>query len=178
MKITSYSQGTFISKGTETDLVSAVTGKPVAALVEADLDYSGMCKHARTVGGPKLREMSIHQRAFKIKFLAQFLMKHKEEFYKLSTHTGATRRDSWIDIEGGIGSMFTLSSKARIELSDLPFHVEGGVERLSRGGSFVGQHICVPKHGVAVQINAFNFPVWGMVEKLVPAIMAGLPCLR
>lgn len=177
MKITSYSQGSFIKKGGETELISAVTGKPVASLVEADLDYNAMCEFARKTGGPKLREMTIHQRAFKIKFLAKFLMEHKEEFYKLSTHTGATRRDSWIDIEGGIGSMFTLSSKARIELSDLPFHVEGGVERLSRGGTFVGQHICVPKHGVAVHINAFNFPVWGMLEKFAPAFIAGVPSI-
>ncbi len=177
MKVTSYSQGKWIEKGTSTDMISAVTGKPVAALIEADLDYKAMCDYARTTGGPKLREMTIHQRAFRIKFLGQYLMKHKEEFYELSTHTGATRRDSWIDIEGGIGSIFTLSSKARIELSDLPFHVEGGVERLSRGGTFMGQHICVPKHGLGVHINAFNFPVWGMLEKFAPAFIAGMPSI-
>lgn len=177
MNITSYSQGKFIEKGAKTELISAVNGKPVATLMEADLDYKAMCEYARSEGGPKLREMSIHQRAFKIKFLARYLIEHKEEFYKLSTYTGATRRDSWIDIEGGIGSMFTLSSKARIELSDLPFHVEGGVERLSKGGTFVGQHICVPKHGLALQINAFNFPVWGMLEKFAPAFIAGVPSI-
>ncbi|MEX0661931.1 MAG: phenylacetic acid degradation bifunctional protein PaaZ [Balneolaceae bacterium] len=177
MQVTSYSQGKWIKKGTETDLISAVTEKPVAKLVEADLDYKAMCEYARTVGGPKLRELSIHERAFKIKFLAQYLIERKEEFYKLSTHTGATRRDSWIDIEGGIGTMFTLSSKSRQELSDLPFHVEGGVQRLSRGGTFVGQHICVPKHGLGLHINAFNFPVWGMLEKLAPSIIAGMPCI-
>ncbi len=177
MQVTSYSQGKWIKKGTETDLISAVTEKPVAKMVEADLDYKAMCEYARNVGGPKLRELSIHQRAFKIKFLAQYLIERKEEFYKLSTHTGATRRDSWIDIEGGIGTMFTLSSKSRQELSDLPFHVEGGVQRLSRGGTFVGQHICVPKHGLGLQINAFNFPVWGMLEKLAPSIIAGMPCI-
>ena len=177
MKVTSYSQGNWINKGTETDLKSAVNGKTVATLIEADLNYSAMCEHARTVGGPKLREMTIHQRAFKIKFLAQYLIERKEEFYKLSTHTGATRQDSWIDIEGGIGTMFTLSSKSRQELSDLPFHVEGDVQRLSRGGTFVGQHICVPKRGVGIHINAFNFPVWGMLEKLAPCIIAGVPCI-
>lgn len=177
MKVTSYSCGKWIENGTETDLISAVSGKPVAVLLESDPDYKAMCEYARNTGGPALRELTIHQRAFKIKFLAQYLMKHKEEFYELSTHTGATRRDSWIDIEGGIGSMFTLSSKARIELSDLPFHVEGGVERLSREGTFMGQHICVPKHGVAVHINAFNFPVWGMLEKFAPAFIAGVPSI-
>src|SRR5699024_3336685 len=101
----------------------------------------------------------------------------KEDYYKLSTHTGATRQDSWIDIEGGIGSMFALSSKARINLSDLPWHVEGDTERLSRNGTFLGQHICVPRHGVAVHINAFNFPVWGMLEKLAPCIISGMPAI-
>jgi len=177
MNVLSYTEGKWHNKGEKTDLISAVTGKPIAQLIEADIDYKAALEYGRTVGGPALRELTIHQRAFKIKFLAAYLMERKEAYYKLSTHTGATRKDSWIDIEGGFGSMFVLSSKARRELSDLPFHVEGGTERLSRGGTFVGQHICVPKHGVAVQINAFNFPVWGMVEKLVPAIMAGLPCL-
>lgn len=177
MQVTSYSQGKWIKKGTETDLISAVTEKPVGKMIEADLDYKAMCEYARTVGGPKLRDLSIHQRAFKIKFLAQYLIERKEKFYELSTHTGATRRDSWIDIEGGIGTMFTLSSKSRQELSDLPFHVEGGVQRLSRGGTFVGQHICVPKHGLGLHINAFNFPVWGMLEKLAPSIIAGMPCI-
>jgi len=177
MKVTSYARGKWINDGTETDLISAVNGAPVATLVEADLDYRGMCEYARSAGGPKLREMTIHQRAFKIKFLAKYLIEQKEEFYDLSTHTGATRQDSWIDIEGGIGTMFTLSSKSRQELSDLPFHVEGGVQRLSRGGTFVGQHICVPKRGVGIHINAFNFPVWGMLEKLAPCIIAGLPCI-
>ncbi len=177
MKVQSFIKGEWLTEGKETDLISAINEKPIAQLVESDIDYKAAVEYARTVGGPALRELSIHQRAFKIKFLAAYLMERKEDYYKLSSHTGATRKDSWIDIEGGFGSMFVLSSKARRELSDLPFHVEGGTERLSRGGTFVGQHICVPKKGVAVHINAFNFPVWGMVEKLAPAIMAGLPCI-
>ena len=177
MKVQSYTQGQWHETGSETDLISAATGEPVAQLVEADLNYKALCEYARNTAGPKLREMSIHERAFKIKFLAQYLLERKEDYYKLSTHTGATRRDSWIDIEGGIGAMFVLSSKARRELSDLPYHVEGSHERLSRGGTFVGQHICVPFHGVGVHINAFNFPVWGMLEKLAPCIMAGMPAI-
>ncbi len=177
MKVQSYTGGQWYSEGNETELISAVDGSTVARLVEADLDYKAALEYGRNVGGPALREMTIHQRAFRIKFLAAYLMERKEAYYKLSTHTGATRKDSWIDIEGGFGSMFVLSSKARRELSDLPYHVEGGTERLSRGGTFVGQHICVPKQGVGVHINAFNFPVWGMVEKLAPAIIAGLPCI-
>ncbi|MGM0589647.1 MAG: phenylacetic acid degradation bifunctional protein PaaZ [Bacteroidota bacterium] len=177
MKVKSYAQGQWVDEGTETDLISAVNGEPVAQMVEADLDYKGMCEYARKKGGPALRELTIHERAFKIKFLAQYLIARKEDYYKLSTHTGATRADSWIDIEGGIGTMFTLSSKARRELSDLPYHVEGSHEQLSRKGTFVGQHICVPRHGVGVHINAFNFPVWGMLEKLAPCIMSGMPAI-
>ncbi len=177
MKVKSYIQNSWVDEGKETVLKSAVTGEPVARMIEADLDYKSVCEYAREVGGPKLRKMSIHERAFKIKFLAKYLLKRKKKYYELSSHTGATRKDSWIDIEGGIGSMFTLSSKARIELSDAPYHVEGSMEQLSREGTFVGQHICVPRHGVGVQINAFNFPVWGMLEKLAPMIIAGLPAI-
>ncbi|GAA5520082.1 phenylacetic acid degradation bifunctional protein PaaZ [Aliifodinibius salicampi] len=177
MKVKSYVKGEWVDEGEEQDLISAVTGEPVAHMLKADLDYKGACEYARQQAGPKLRAMSIHERAFKIKFLAQYLLERKEEYYELSTHTGATRQDSWIDIEGGIGSMFTLSSKSRIELSDLPYHVEGSHERLSREGTFVGQHICVPRHGVAVHINAFNFPVWGMLEKLAPCIISGMPAI-
>jgi oxepin-CoA hydrolase/3-oxo-5,6-dehydrosuberyl-CoA semialdehyde dehydrogenase len=146
-------------------------------MIEADLDYESICNFARETAGPVLRKMSIHERAFKVKFLAQYLIQRKENYYELSTHTGATRADSWIDIEGGIGSMFALSSKARINLSDLPYHVEGDTERLSKKGTFVGQHICVPRNGVGVHINAFNFPVWGMLEKLAPCIISGMPAI-
>lgn len=177
MKVRSYIKGEWITEGKKTDLISAVTDEPVAQLVETDLDYKGACEYARQQAGPKLRAMSIHERAFKIKFLAQYLLKRKEDYYELSTHTGATRQDSWIDIEGGIGSMFSLSSKSRINLSDLPYHVEGSHEQLSREGTFVGQHICVPRHGVGVHINAFNFPVWGMLEKLAPCIISGMPAI-
>lgn len=177
MKVLSYIKDNWIEKGREIDLISAVTGKAVAQMVKGDIDYRIACEYARKTGGPALRAMTIHERAFKIKFLAQYLKERKEDYYKLSTHTGATRQDSWIDIEGGIGSMFVTSSKARRELSDLPYHVEGAHERLSRKGTFVGQHICVPMHGVAVHINAFNFPVWGMLEKLAPTIIAGMPAI-
>lgn len=177
MKITSYTQGNWIKTGIKSDLISAVSGKPVGQLVEADLDYNAMCEYARKVGGPKLREMSIHERAFKIKFLAKYLLERKKKYYEISTHTGATKRDSWIDIDGGIITVFGISSQARQNLSDLPWHVEGKQVRLSRKGTFTGQHICVPRHGVAVQINAFNFPVWNMLEKLAPAFISGMPSI-
>lgn len=176
-KVNSFIKGQWLEDGKEMPLISAVDGSIVAHYVDSEIDYKSALEFARNVGGPHLRALTIHERAFKIKFLAAYLMERKEKYYTLSTHTGATRKDSWIDIEGGFGSMFVLSSKARRELSDLPFHVEGGTERLSRGGTFVGQHICVPKLGAAVHINAFNFPVWGMVEKLAPSIMAGMPCI-
>ncbi len=177
MKVQSYIKGKWIDRGKETDLISAVTGEPVAQMVEADLDYKAVCNYAREVGGSNLRSRSIHERAFKIKFMGQYLMERKDKYYELSTHTGATKQDSWIDIDGGIITAFLISSKSRRELSDLPYHVEGSHERLSRKGSFVGQHICVPRHGVAVHINAFNFPVWGMLEKMAPAIIAGIPVI-
>jgi oxepin-CoA hydrolase/3-oxo-5,6-dehydrosuberyl-CoA semialdehyde dehydrogenase len=177
MKVTSYIKGEWLENGTEANLISAVTNEPVAQMVEADIDYKSALDYARKVGGPKLRDMTIHERAFKIKFLGQYLMERKEKYYEISTHTGATRADSWIDIEGGILTAFGISSKSRRELSDLPWHVEGDTERLSHKGSFMGQHICVPKHGAAVHINAFNFPVWGMLEKLAPAIIAGMPVI-
>src|SRR5699024_6396510 len=113
MIVQSYTEGTWHLQGNGSDLISAVTGKPVAQLVEADLDYQTACKYARQKAGPVLREMSFHERAFKIKFLAQYLIARKEDYYKLSTHTGATRQASWIDIGGGIGGLFALSIKAR-----------------------------------------------------------------
>lgn len=177
MNVQSYANGQWAEEGNEVELDSAVTGDPIATLVEADLDYEGMCEYARGVGGSNLRELSIHDRAFRIKFMAKYLLERKEKYYEISTHTGATRRDSWIDIEGGILTAFGISSKSRRELSDKPWHVEGGQERLSREGSFVGQHVCVPRRGVAVHINAFNFPVWGMLEKMAPAIIAGMPVI-
>lgn len=177
IKVTSYTQGNWITTGKETDLVSAVTEKPVGQLVDADLDYKVICDYARTVGGPALREMTIHERAFKIKFLAKYLLERKKKYYEISTHTGATKRDSWIDIDGGIITAFGISSQARRNLSDLPWHVEGEQVTLSRKGTFTGQHICVPRHGVNIQINAFNFPVWNMLEKLAPAFIAGMPSI-
>ena len=177
MKVHSYVKGEWIKKGNEIELISAVTGQAVAQMVEADLDYKAICEYARSTGGPQLREMTIHERAFKIKFLAQYLLERKEKYYQISTHTGATKRDSWIDIEGGIITAFGLSSQARRNLSDLPWHVEGAPLTLSRKGTFTGQHICVPRQGVAIQINAFNFPVWGMLEKLSSAFIGGVPSI-
>lgn len=176
-RVTSYTQNKWNSTGTETDLISAVSGNVIGQMVHSNLKYATVCDYARNIGGPSIRNLTIHERAFKIKFLAQYLLERKEKYYEISTETGATRRDSWIDIDGGIITAFGISSQARRNLSDLPWHVEGDEVTLSRKGSFSGQHICVPKHGVSVQINAFNFPIWGMLEKLSPAFIAGLPSI-
>jgi len=129
------------------------------------------------VGGPALRRLTFHQRAAMLKAVAKHLLERKESFYALSAATGATRADSWVDIDGGIGTFFAYASRGRREFPNETYFVEGPVEPLSKGGTFVGRHICVPLEGVAVHINAFNFPVWGMLEKLAPALLAGVPCI-
>ena len=122
-----------------------------------------------------MRRMTFHERALMLKALATYLNTKKELFYQLSAATGATKVDSWIDIEGGIGTMFVFASKGRRELPDETFLVEGNTEQISKNGTFVGQHICVPLEGVAIHINAFNFPCWGMLEKIAPTLLAGVP---
>ncbi|WP_443216561.1 phenylacetic acid degradation bifunctional protein PaaZ [Rhodophyticola sp. CCM32] len=157
-------------------MFSAVTGE-VIARGGATLDMQAMIDHATGVGGPGLRAMNFHQRARMLKALAQYIDSRKEELYALNPLSGATRADGWIDIDGGIGTMFVFASKGRREMPDGDIHIDGGVEQLSRGGSFLGQHVALPLRGVAVHINAFNFPVWGMLEKLAPALLAGVPCI-
>lgn len=163
--------------GPRTDLVHAVTGEKIGETSSHGLDFRQMMHFARAVGGPALRAFTFHQRALMLKRIAIALMERKEEFYPLSYMTGATRADSWVDIEGGIGTFFAYASRGRREFTNERFHVEGPTEPLSKNGTFVGRHILVPMEGVAVHINAFNFPVWGMLEKLAPALLAGVPCI-
>jgi len=158
-------------------LSSAVTGNPIARISSDGLDFRGMLEHARNVGGAGLRKMTFHERGDMLKALAQYLMEQKKDFYGLSTETGATRSDSWIDIDGGISTLFVFSSKARREMPNDHVYLDGPPEQLSRNGTFVGQHIYTPKLGAAVHINAFNFPVWGMLEKLAPTLAAGVPAI-
>lgn len=158
-------------------LSSAVTGEPIASISSDGLDFRGMLEHARTVGGAHLRKMTFHERGDMLKALAQYLMEQKKDFYGLSTETGATQSDSWIDIDGGISTLFVFSSKARREMPNDHVYLDGPPEHLSRNGTFVGQHIYTPKLGAAVHINAFNFPVWGMLEKLAPTLAAGVPAI-
>ena len=156
---------------------SAIDGRAVAQASSAGLDFAAMVRHAREVGGPALRAMTFHQRADLLKALATYLNERKEALYELAFDTGATRRDSAIDIEGGIGVLFAYTSRGRRELPSERFVIDGGAEALSKGGSFIGLHVLTPLHGVAVHINAFNFPVWGLVEKLGPALLAGVPVI-
>ena len=163
--------------GKKAALVHAVTGETIGETSSGGLDFKGMTEYARNVGGPKLRALTFHQRAAMLKGLARHLMERKDAFYALSAMTGATRADSWVDIDGGIGTFFAYSSRGRREFPNETFHVEGPAESLSRNGTFVGRHICVPLEGVGIHINAFNFPCWGMLEKLAPALLAGVPCI-
>ena len=162
--------------GTGAVLADAVTGEAIFETGAAP-DMGPVLDHARKVGGPALRAMTPHQRALMLKALGQKLMERKEELYALSAHTGATRSDSWIDIDGGIGTLLTYASRARRELPNQNTMRDGGAEVLAKDGSFVGQHVRVPRQGAAVMINAYNFPVWGMLEKLAPAWIAGMPAI-
>jgi oxepin-CoA hydrolase/3-oxo-5,6-dehydrosuberyl-CoA semialdehyde dehydrogenase len=155
----------------------ATTGDIIAQASSAGIDFAGVLAHARETGGPALRAMTFHQRAALLRALAKRLSELKEEFYTLSYRTGATKTDSLIDIDGGIGTVFVYASKGSRELPNTRVYVDGDVEALSKAGSFVGQHLYVSREGAAVHINAFNFPVWGMLEKLAPTLLAGMPAI-
>jgi oxepin-CoA hydrolase/3-oxo-5,6-dehydrosuberyl-CoA semialdehyde dehydrogenase len=159
------------------DIVSAIDGATLARTGSGGLDFAAMLKHAREVGGPALRRMTFHERARMIKGLGLAILARKEDLYELNYQTGATRKDGWIDIEGGAGTLLSFSSKGRRELPDAHVLLDGPLEPLSKGGSFVGQHIYTTLQGAAVHINAFNFPVWGMLEKLAPTLLAGMPAI-
>lgn len=178
IRVQSYIEGHWYSceKGLR-EITDAVTGEIIAVASSEGMNFGSMLDFARRRGGPALRAMNQHDRARMVKALAQHLLAHKEALYELSLHTGATRHDGWIDIEGGIGALLVMSSKARQGMADHTLHVDGEMERLSRGGSFVGQHVCTPLQGAAIHINAFNFPIWGALEKLGPALIAGVPAI-
>jgi oxepin-CoA hydrolase/3-oxo-5,6-dehydrosuberyl-CoA semialdehyde dehydrogenase len=178
MQLRNFARNAWVAgEGDGLALPSAVDGRTVATLTSAGLDFSAMLDYARRVGGPNLRRFTFHERANMLKALAKQLTEHKQEFYALSTDTGATRSDSWIDIDGGISTLFVFSSKGRREMPNDRLYLDGPPEMLSKNGTFVGQHVFVPRLGVAVHINAFNFPCWGMLEKLAPTILAGVPAI-
>ena len=158
-------------------IYSAVTGERIARAGNASLDMASMLDYARDTGGAGLRPYTFHERARMLKALALYLSEHKQSLYDISFSTGATQRDHLIDIDGGIGTLFAFSSMGRREMPDAQIYIDGNVERLSKNGTFLGQHICTSLDGVALHINAFNFPVWGMLEKLAPSLLAGVPAI-
>ena len=177
LQIKSFAAGKWIAPDASArGIHSAITGTQIAQAGSA-LDTQAMLDYAKTVGGPALRTLTFHDRARRLKALALHLKAHKKPLYPLSYTTGATHADSQIDIDGGITTMLVFASKGRRELPDAQVYLDGDIEQLSRGGSFLGQHICTPLLGAAVHINAYNFPVWGMLEKLAPTLLAGVPAL-
>lgn len=157
-------------------LYHAVTGELITYASTSGIDYAAVLDYARTTGNPALRKLTFHERGRMLKALALHLQAHLNEFYSISYKTGATKADSWIDIEGGIGNLFSYASLRR-KFNDDPFYVDGDPVNLSKTGSFIGHHILVPKEGVAIHINAFNFPVWGMLEKIAVNLLAGVPAV-
>ena len=177
MRLKNYVKGQWVEgTGKGQVLYNSINGSEVAVADAAGLDFGEILDYGRTVGNPALRKMTFHERGRMLKALALYLTEKKEEFYSVSWATGATRLDSWIDIEGGIGNLFAYSS-LRKEFPNETFFVEGQSAPLSKDGSFMGHHILTPKRGIAVHINAFNFPVWGMLEKIAVNFLAGMPSL-
>lgn len=176
-KLENYVQGRWITgDGDGQALYNAVTGDSIAAATTKGLDFAGILNYARTTGSPALRKMTFPERGRMLRALALHLTEHKEKFYHISYQTGATRLDSWIDIEGGIGNLFANASLRR-RFPNETFALDGESHNLSKSGSFMAQHILVPKEGVAIHINAFNFPVWGMLEKIAVNLLAGVPAV-
>jgi oxepin-CoA hydrolase/3-oxo-5,6-dehydrosuberyl-CoA semialdehyde dehydrogenase len=176
-KLQNYALGKWIAgEGDGQILYNAITGDAIASASSKGLDFAAMCDYARKVGGPKLRKMTFHERGRMLKALALHLISKKDIFYQISWATGATKADSWVDIEGGIGNLFSYASLRR-QFPDEPYCVEGDLAKLSKNGTFIGHHICVPKEGVAIHINAYNFPVWGMLEKVAVNWLAGVPAI-
>jgi len=178
MKIESYACGAWVAGNDDgVEVRNAINGDAIGRVSSSGLDFADMLSHGRKLGGDALRSMTIHDRANRLKALAKHLLDKKELFYDISAKTGATRADSWVDIEGGIGTVFAYSGIARRELPNETFAVEGPTERLSAHGSFAGRHILTAKHGISLHINAFNFPCWGMLEKIAPSLIAGVPVI-
>ena len=178
MQVQSYIHGDWVTgQASEQHLVNAIDDSPIATLQSLTTGFDSILDYGRTTASQALLKMTIHERAERIKALAAYLLERKDEFYKISFKTGATKADSWVDIEGGIGTMFNFSGIARRELNDNSFIVEGDALPLSANGTFIGQHILTPKRGISLHINAFNFPVWGMLEKITPSLIAGVPVI-
>ncbi len=178
MKLDSFIRGQWTSsQGDLIDIASAVTGETVAQATSGGLDMHEALAYARGTGGTNLRKMTFHQRADLLKKLGQYIGERKDTLYTLSLHAGCTRNDAMIDVDGGIGALMVYAGKGRRELPNAKFLLDGAIEPLGKGGAFAGRHIITPLQGAAVHINAFNFPCWGLLEKLAPAILAGVPVI-
>jgi oxepin-CoA hydrolase/3-oxo-5,6-dehydrosuberyl-CoA semialdehyde dehydrogenase len=178
MMIPSYAAGQWVAPDSGARAIaSAVTGEIIAQAGNDTLDVAAMHSFAREVGGPALRKLTFHDRARMLKALALHLTEHKQKLYDLSFETGATQSDHAFDIDGGIGTMFVFAAKGRREMPDAQIYLDGELEQLGRTGTFMGQHVCVPLQGVGIHINAYNFPVWGMLEKFAPTFLAGVPTI-
>jgi oxepin-CoA hydrolase/3-oxo-5,6-dehydrosuberyl-CoA semialdehyde dehydrogenase len=176
-KLENYITGNWITGDGEGQILyNAVTGEAISAATSKGLDFKSILEYGRTVGNPALRKMTFYERGNMLKALALHLRTNLEKFYKISYQTGATKADSWIDIEGGIGNLFANASLRR-KFSDETFCIDGESHNLSKNNTFIGTHILVPKEGVAIHINAFNFPVWGMLEKIAVNLLAGMPAV-
>src|SRR6201985_1878681 len=176
-QLKNYAEGKWV-KGTKEGetLHNAVTGAAIYTAGSDGLDFGAMMQYARKVGGPALRKLTFQERGRMLKALAMYLLERKEYFYQVSAYTGAPRTDSGVDIEGGIGNLFSYASLRR-QFPDERFYVDGDAAKLSKNNTFIGHHIMVPKEGVAIHINAFNFPVWGMLEKVAVNLLAGVPAI-
>ena len=176
-QLKNYAEGHWVNGKQEGEtLHNAITGDAIYTASSDGLDFGAMMHYARKVGGPALRKLTFHERGRMLKALALYLLEKKEYFYTISALTGATRADSWVDIEGGIGNLFANASLRR-QFPDERFYVEGVTAKLSKNNTFIGTHIMVPREGVAIHINAFNFPVWGMLEKIAVNLLAGVPAI-
>jgi len=177
MKLQNYILGNWeTGSGKGKELFDAVTGETVAIASAEGISFHDVLHYGRTVGGPALRKMTFHERGRMLKALALFLNERKASYYEMSYKTGATKVDSWIDIDGGIGNLFAYSS-LRKQFPNERFYVDGELAKLSKQGTFIGHHIMVPREGVAIHINAFNFPIWGMLEKIAVNLLAGVPAV-
>src|SRR6201996_4258912 len=175
--VRSYIAGRWFAPDSGTPVFDAVTGEPVAEVSAQGIDFGAALAYGRQVGGPAVREPPLHERAELAKSIGQLLRKERDQLYELSYRTGATLYDSKFDVDGGIGVLLSYASKAKRELPNDKVIVEGPPEQLGKKGDFLGQHLLTPRLGVAGQVNAFNFPGWGPLEKLAPALNAGVPSL-
>ena len=177
VKLENYILGKWITgDGEGQSLYNAVNGDAIAMASTKGLDFAGILRYGRETGNPALRKMSFHERGLMLRALALHLREHLDKFYQISYRTGATKADSWVDIEGGIGNLFSYASLRR-KFPDTPYCLDGENHPLGKANTFMGHHLLLPKEGVAIHINAFNFPVWGMLEKIAVNLLAGIPAV-